>query len=99
MNLLKFLFFGIILVGYQTIISNAVRCYGCYGGDDVSTHWRFAVNDTQGFYPPKCSAGEIEAGYALAPKPCDKSCGVVKLTRFDEEGMITFRDYYTISRQ
>ena len=40
MNLLKFIIFGIILVGYQTIISNAVRCYGCYGGDDVSTHWR-----------------------------------------------------------
>ena len=88
MYLLKFIIFGIILVGYQTLISNAdVQCYGCKGDDDEKLHWRgrdFIVNNPREFYPPKCSADEIEN---LASINCKKSCGVVKLTRFDEKGM------------
>ena len=55
---LKIIIFGIILVGHQTFISNAlekVKCYRCGPNDDEKLHWRdFSVNNTREFYPPKC---------------------------------------------
>ena len=89
MNWLRFIIFGIILVSYQTLMSNAVVCYGCAPGDDVPTHMReFIINSTQGFYPAKCNADEIDTWDDFAPITCKKSCGVVKLTRMDEKGML-----------
>ena len=95
---LKITIFGIILVGHQTFISNAlekVKCYRCGPKDDEKLHWReFSVNNTLKFYPPKCKADEIEKGYTEeASILCKKGCGVVKLTRLDEKGMY----YVTIS--
>ena len=90
MYLLKFIIFGTILVGYQTLISNAdVQCYACNGDDDEKLHWRgrdFSVNKPREFYPPKCSSDEIDQIENLDSIDCEKGCGVVKLTRFDEKG-------------
>ena len=46
-------------------MSNAVVCYGCAPGDDVPTHMReFIINSTQGFYPAKCNADDMELEYS-----------------------------------
>ena len=57
--------------------------------DDITIHWRtrsgygvkFDKTGSGIYYPPKCNASEIESIGNLKLIDCDKSCGVVKLTK------------------
>ena len=87
----------IILLNYQTHIFNAkkIKCYTCEKSDDIPMHWRKGYSikcDNTGsgiYYPPKCNASEIESIGNLKLVDCDKSCGVVKLTKLTKELTIT----------
>ena len=89
----------IILVNYQTPISNAkkIKCYTWDKSDDIPMHWRtrkgYSIkcdNTVSGInYPPKCNTSEIESIGNLKLIDCDKSCGVVKLTKLTKELTIT----------
>ena len=89
----------IILLNYQTHIFNAkkIKCYTCEKSDDIPMHWRtrkgYSIKcDNTGsgiYYPPKCNASEIESIGNLKLVDCDKSCGVVKLTKLTKELTIT----------